>query len=321
MELDTGLWIDEAGASADLPERVREGQRERVRQVIDDGYTVFSLDAPERFDRAVEEIEGLWISRPSSVAFARDSPAMPFSSVDETERQPSYRLQDVHSHSEAARSLYLDRTIHELMATLFGEPAVAIQSLYFEWGSQQVLHRDPVLVPTAKPGHLLAAWIALEDIHEDSGALAYVPGSHRYPYYEFAPGQFMYDSALGDTRAGRALRSLTTKSSAGSWVSSRCCSRLGRVRCSSGTRASGTVVDRFATRTARDAASWSISRRALPTSSAPTRSWWMGRLRSSGPESFCGKVNGVGFRIRWLVDEGQRSPVLCSRTSSGLPSE
>ena len=198
MELETGLWIDGPDALAEVDGRVDGGpQGERVRQLISDGYTVFSLDDPARLDRAVSEIEGLWSTRPSEIAFARDSPAVPFSSVDESERQPSYRLQDVHSHSPAARSLYLDSKVHELIELLFGEPAVAIQSLYFEWGSQQVLHRDPVLVPTAKPGHLLAAWIALEDIHEDSGALAYVPGSHRYPYYEFAPGQFMYDSLSG----------------------------------------------------------------------------------------------------------------------------
>jgi ectoine hydroxylase-related dioxygenase (phytanoyl-CoA dioxygenase family) len=31
-------------------------------------------------------------------------------------------------------------------------------------------------------GYLMAAWIALEDIHPDSGPLFYYPGSHKLPY-------------------------------------------------------------------------------------------------------------------------------------------
>ena len=37
------------------------------------------------------------------------------------------------------------------------------------------------------PTHFLvdSAWIALEDIHIDSGPLSFVPGSHRLPYHTF----------------------------------------------------------------------------------------------------------------------------------------
>ena len=86
-------------------------------------------------------------------------------------------------------------------------PGFSIQSLYFEYGSEQILHRDPVVVPTGAPGHLLAAWIALEDISADSGALVYVPGSHRLPYYTFSPGEYEFDgSRMGEEeiRAGTA---------------------------------------------------------------------------------------------------------------------
>src|SRR6266516_4337125 len=71
---------------------------------------------------------------------------------------------------------------------IFGAPAIAFQSLYFEYGSQQGLHRDPMFVVTDPPSHLLASWVALEDITPDSGPLAYVPGSQHLPWYEFEPG-------------------------------------------------------------------------------------------------------------------------------------
>jgi ectoine hydroxylase-related dioxygenase (phytanoyl-CoA dioxygenase family) len=85
--------------------------------------------------------------------------------------------------------------ISEIIKLILGPDAIAIQSLFFEYGSEQMLHRDPVLVPTGGAGHLAAAWIALEDIHPDSGALVYYPKSHKLPYYEFAPGQHMFESS------------------------------------------------------------------------------------------------------------------------------
>ena len=38
---------------------------------------------------------------------------------------------------------------------------------------------------TRPPSHLVAAWIALEDITLQSGPLIYAPGSHRMPWFEF----------------------------------------------------------------------------------------------------------------------------------------
>ena len=91
------------------------------------------------------------------------------------------------------------------MRLILGEDAVAIQSLFFEYGSEQMLHRDPVVVPTGGHGHLTAAWIALEDIGPDCGALVYVPGSHRLPYYAFAPGEYRFDgSRMGEAEARAA---------------------------------------------------------------------------------------------------------------------
>ena len=74
---------------------------------------------------------------------------------------------------------------------------MATQSLFFEYGSQQAIHRDPWFVVTHPTYNLVAVWIALEDIHEDSGPLAYVPGSHRLPFYLTAGGNVI----LHDPRA------------------------------------------------------------------------------------------------------------------------
>jgi ectoine hydroxylase-related dioxygenase (phytanoyl-CoA dioxygenase family) len=72
-----------------------------------------------------------------------------------------------------------------MVELVFDQPAVAFQSLYFQFGSEQSLHRDPMFVVTQPPSHLCAAWIALEDITPDAGPLLYAPGSHRMPWFEF----------------------------------------------------------------------------------------------------------------------------------------
>ncbi len=54
---------------------------------------------------------------------------------------------------------------------------------------------------------MLASWIALEDIDPSSGPLAYVPGSHRLPFYAFQPGKFVYDpTCMGDADVKAAMK-------------------------------------------------------------------------------------------------------------------
>lgn len=172
---------------AELADRLAHFERE--------GYVTFPL---ARSTAAVEslpaEVEALWREPPDDLAQAAGGPPRRWSEADpRTDRGPGSRVHDVHSHSAAARDLYLEPEIFQLVEAIFGEEAVAIQSLYFEHGSEQLLHRDEVVVPVAEPGHLVAAWIALEDLHPDGGLLTYVPRSHRMPCFETEPGDYRFD--------------------------------------------------------------------------------------------------------------------------------
>lgn len=196
----SNLWLDQDDAHQRLEERRRRGEirddvAESLAFFIDNGYLVFKLDLPtELIDQVHASAEAFWRDKPADLAYAYDGPARRMSFADEArDRQSRYRIHDIHSHSAAALELYLNRQIFDYVNLIFGEEAVAIQSLYFEYGSQQLLHRDPVVVPIAEPGHLLASWMALEDISPDCGPLVYVPGSHRLPYFELAPGEYQYD--------------------------------------------------------------------------------------------------------------------------------
>jgi len=200
LHLRSSLWIDHPDAVERIEARHRRGEldaeeAEGLTHFAREGYLVFPLDDdPARLDALPADVDRFWKEKPAELAYAYDGPARRMCHADEArERRSRYRIHDPHSHSAAALGLYLHRRTFRWVERILGEEPVAIQSLFFEYGSQQLLHRDPVVVPLDEPGHMVAAWIALEDIHPDCGPLVYVPGSHRLPYYELEPGEFRFD--------------------------------------------------------------------------------------------------------------------------------
>ena len=203
--LASELWLDQRNAHRMIRKKLRKRQideqrAELLRHFTDKGYMVLPLDLDQGIYSEIDSaVERLWRERPEDVAYAYHSLLRRFSDSEAEHRQPSCRIADFHTFCEAAMALYLNREIFDLIELIFGQPAVATQSLYFEWGSQQGLHRDPVYVQMTPPSHLAAVWIALEDIGPDCGPLVYVPGSHRQPYYQYQPGRFVFDhSADGE---------------------------------------------------------------------------------------------------------------------------
>jgi Phytanoyl-CoA dioxygenase (PhyH) len=198
--LASDLWLDRPDAGERVEAARRRGrlsaaEAENLRRFSEEGYLTFALDLPDRLYAEVDQaVDRLWREKPARVAYAYHSQLRPFAFADEAaERKPSYRIADLHAYSAAALDLYLDPEVFRWVDLILGEAPVATQSLTFEFGSQQALHRDPVFVQTRPPSHLVAAWIALEDIDPRSGPLVYVPGSHRLPYYQFAPGEHRFD--------------------------------------------------------------------------------------------------------------------------------
>lgn len=209
--LASDLWGDQPGAERRIERLLKRGeidpqQAALLARFVESGYLTFPLDLPAQvYADLLDDVERLWRERPHDLAFARVGPLIPFSAAAPEERQPSYRLSDLHSHSDAALALYLNKSIFALVELILGQPAVATQSLFFEFGSQQALHRDPVFVQTRPPSHLVAAWIALQDIDPRSGPLLYVPGSHRLPYHQFEPGKHLFDHSRHGPAEAQAM--------------------------------------------------------------------------------------------------------------------
>ncbi len=197
--LKSQLWIDQPDAQEQIAERNRRGEiddltAERLSFFEKNGYMKIPLDIPDEiFEGIQQDVDTLWRDKPSDVAYAYHSLLTRFSDAQDEHRKPSCRIADLHTYSQAACDLFLNRQLFDVIDLIFGETSVATQSLYFEWGSQQGLHRDPVYVQMVPPSNLLASWTALEDIGPDCGPLIYVPGSHRLPYYDFGKGRHTVD--------------------------------------------------------------------------------------------------------------------------------
>lgn len=193
-QLVSDLWLDQPDAHEEIDRREASGaitaeQAAKLRQFTDHGYTSIHLSDGEGLDRRFDaDVEQLWRERPGDLAMApKAGGRIAFADAEDEHRAIGYRVTDPHSHSPTARALYLHPEIFEMVELVLDRPAVAFQSLYFQYGSEQALHRDPMFVVTNPASHLVAAWIALEDITDDSGPLLYVPGSHRMPWFEFHP--------------------------------------------------------------------------------------------------------------------------------------
>ena len=190
--LRSDLWLDQTDAHQRIDKRrLRADRAEALHHFVDHGYLQISLGRDEEFFAALdEEIELLWERRPPDLAVSeQQGHPVSFRDYEGPVRAIGYRIPDLHGHSAQALKLYLDKTLFDWAELIFDQAAIAIQSLYFEYGSEQGLHRDPMFVPANPPSHLLAAWVALEDIAADSGPLSYVPGSHRLPWIEFQDGE------------------------------------------------------------------------------------------------------------------------------------
>lgn len=86
-------------------------------------------------------------------------------------RFPSFRA--------ASNCLLSDDHLFTAVAELLGEEGTLVQSMYFEANPATWPHQDSYYLDSERPGGLLGAWIALEDIAEEAGRFYVVPGSQR----------------------------------------------------------------------------------------------------------------------------------------------
>lgn len=68
---------------------------------------------------------------------------------------------------------------------LYGRKPIPFQTINFLKGSNQPLHQDSIHFYTQPERWMVGTWTALQDMTEDCGPLNIVPGSHKWPHYNF----------------------------------------------------------------------------------------------------------------------------------------
>ena len=102
------------------------------------------------------------------------------------------KINDLHLQLGAVRDLALSDKLMPVVQRLLGHVPALCNSLYLEKGSGQDRHVDSLYMTPSTPLHLIAAWIALEDTHEDAGQLEYFPQSHRIEPMVFSNGTYHF---------------------------------------------------------------------------------------------------------------------------------
>ena len=190
-ELGPRPWYDGTDAQRGIDELdLGAADRERLEGWRRDGFLVLegAID-PARLDTLTASIEATWRGEVTPVWVEHYTPdRVLIDPVDARWRNEPHKLLDLHLHSPAARAVLASPVLERWLHLLLGPRIDAFQSLVFERGTEQDLHRDTNFVGLTPPWQMVATWIALEDVEPGSGELEYLVGSHRLADYAFADG-------------------------------------------------------------------------------------------------------------------------------------
>ena len=113
--------------------------------------------------------------------------------LDEDKDAQGYgeRIGQLHQRDPELMRLAADERVRAFLAWAFGDRALLFGSLNFDRGTQQDIHIDSIFFYTEPIYAMAGLWVALEDVHPDSGPLFYIPGSHQWP---FLRGENLWDA-------------------------------------------------------------------------------------------------------------------------------
>jgi phytanoyl-CoA hydroxylase len=207
-------WIDKKGA--DIDGFVKQYERsknlpydlaEKLHFWQKNGYVILEQAIPQAWlEQLWSEVEELFEHNEKyRIKVQVDLPEYTGRAVQEARDLPTevlngkhIKVMDFHNSSVIGKKIMLHNSIITFLEAVFGERVVAMQSLLFKWGSQQATHQDFAYVVSENPSHLAASWIALEDVHIDSGPLFYYPGSHTNKKFDFGNGMFYNHESTHD---------------------------------------------------------------------------------------------------------------------------
>jgi phytanoyl-CoA hydroxylase len=179
-----GLWIDRHDADAILARKFKNDEIDP--DLVDPllyykerGYVVFrSAVAHEVIDAYLEMFDRAWNEPPPGIYAHSGGQVLPLS-PELYDRVA--KVSDLHYYFPNAHELIFPSVVRRFLDTIYERPPVVFQTMTMRKGSEETLHTDTGPLTLTEPMALAAAWLALEDVHPDAGALQFVPGSHALP--------------------------------------------------------------------------------------------------------------------------------------------
>ncbi len=162
-------WLDKENGNSNLEEKIKtlktsQENKEQIKNWQQDGFVVLK----EFFDsKTIDSIN-------SEIDNGLKNKTMEFTLGN--------KIMFANKNSDYIRQITKHTELTEILSFILGERVIPFQTINFITGSQQRAHSDSIHMTTYPLGYLIAVWIALEDIHEDSGPLFYYPGSHKLAY-------------------------------------------------------------------------------------------------------------------------------------------
>ena len=186
--IDRADWVDALGAKHRRDE-LDDATAELLFRFVRDGYVVLrgAVDAAT-LAKVNGAVDRAWNEPPLGLLVETFEPdgAMRYVPPEVAFRYGRTKMLDLYAHDAVVRRAIANGPAMRFLAAVFGETPKAFQSLYFETGSQQAMHKDTAYVKIdGNPLALAATWLALEDIKPHTGELEYYVGSHRAPDFLF----------------------------------------------------------------------------------------------------------------------------------------
>jgi phytanoyl-CoA hydroxylase len=196
------LWTDAPDAMDQLDRITAEGlvgpaTARALAHFIRHGWIVMpGVIEPELIDRFVDDIHNLH-RRPGKFVRTDHRNGGPLQVNGRTpDRFES--LRDLYVNLGSSRRVCMHPAIAQFLAVVFRARPLAFQQLLFQRSNGHLFHQDTAFVAVEEPMLLTATWIALEDVTEGSGELAYYDGSHRLPHIMFSDGTKRFDFGRDD---------------------------------------------------------------------------------------------------------------------------
>lgn len=192
-------WYDQIDALEQVDNNIKENARDKrmLTKWVKDGYFVANILNSSECEELLNDInKNIWegkkeypnirliglsdkensakrtINRQEFLNYSQEQ-------RDWMKKNNNWRIHGLMDNSEYFGELAKNKEIIRLSSLIFNEPAEVGFSLNFGNGSEQTLHQDIAQFNIYPRNYLIGVWIALEDIHPDSGPLMYYPGTHK----------------------------------------------------------------------------------------------------------------------------------------------